>query len=72
MRQWSNIHNFNNLNACAMHSTDSRLTAISGTLHISLHLAQAQIVGCLSTILSSHLSSIGSVLLGTTETHLSC
>ena len=53
-----------------MNSTDSRLTTITWTLNISLNLTKTKIKSDLCTILSSHLSSIRSVLLRTTETHL--
>ena len=53
-----------------MNSTDSRLTTITWTLNVCLNLAKTKIECNLSTILCSHLSSIRSILLRTTETHL--
>ena len=72
MRQRSNVDNLYNLDTGTVHGTNCRLTTVTGTLHVSLHLAQTQVIGNLCAILSSHLSSIGSVLLRTTETHLTC
>ena len=66
----SNIYNFHNLNACAMHSADSGLTSVSGTLNKSLYFSQAKIIGHFGTILCCHLSCVRSILLGTSETHL--
>ena len=68
--QWRNIDNLDNLYTCTVYGTDSGLTAIAGTLHVSLHLAQTQVKSNLGTILSGHLGSIRSVLLRTTEAHL--
>ena len=70
MWQWSYIDNLHNLDTSTVDSTDSRLTTVTGTLNISLNLAKAQVVSNLSTILSSHLSSIRSILLRATEAHL--
>ena len=55
-----------------MDSTDSRLTTITRTLNVCLNLAKTKIKSYLSTILSCHLSCIRSILLRTTETHLTC
>ena len=70
--QRSNVDDLDDLDTSTMHGTDSRLTAIAGTLHISLNLAQTQVESDLGTILGSHLGSIRSVLLRTTEAHLTC
>ncbi len=69
MRQRSNVNDFYNLNSGTMNSTDGRLTAITGTFHISLHLSQTQVIGNLCTILCCHLGCIRSILLRATETH---
>ena len=53
-----------------MTGTDSALTTVTRTLYISLDFAQAKVVSNLSAVLGSHLSSIRSVLLRTTEAHL--
>ena len=63
MWQWSDIDNLDHLDTSTMDGTDSRLTAIARTLHISLHLAETKVVGHLCTILTCHLSSIRSILL---------
>lgn len=68
--QRCNVDNLNNLNTSTMAGTDSRLTSVTRTLHIGLHLAQTQVESNLGAILSSHLGSIRSVLLRTTEAHL--
>ena len=58
MRQRRYVDDLSHLDSCAMHRTDGRLTAISGTLDIGFHLAQAQIISNLGTILSCHLCGI--------------
>ncbi len=63
MWQWSNINNLCYFNTSTMHCTDSRLTTITRTFNISLHLSQTKIECNFRTILSCHLSCIGSVLL---------
>ena len=68
--QWSYVNNLDNLDTSTVYGTDSTLTAITRTLDEGLDLAQTQAVGYLSAILGGHLSSVRSVLLGTTETHL--
>lgn len=61
--KWSNIYDFHNLDTCTMNGADCRLTAITWTFDVCLHLAETEVVGNLCTILSCHLSGIGSVLL---------
>ena len=63
MRQRSNINNLSNLNACTMNCSDSRLTPITRSLHISLYFSQAKIISYLSAILCSHLCCIRGILL---------
>ena len=53
-----------------MYGTDSRLTAITGTLHICFHLTQTEVESDLCTILCGHLSSVRSILFRSTKTHL--
>ena len=72
MRKRSNVDNLCYLDTNRMAATNGSLTAIAWTLDVGLHLTQTKVIGNLCTILSSHLGSIGSVLLGTTETHLAC
>ena len=67
VRQRSNINNLHHLDSCTMNGTDSRLTSVTGTFHIGLHLAQTQVISNLCAILGCHLSSIRSVLLRTNE-----
>ena len=71
MGQRSNVDNLGYLDTCTVAGTDSGLTAVSGTLDISLDLAKAQIISYFRTILGGHLSCVRSVLLRTAETHLS-
>ena len=71
MRQWSYVNDFSNFDSGTMYSTDSRLTSVSRTLHISFHFSQAKIIRHFRAILSSHLSCIRSILLRTSESHLS-
>ncbi len=68
--QWRNINNLRYLNACAMYGTDCGLTSVTRPLYISLYLSQAKIECDFRTILGSHLSCIGSVLLRPAESHL--
>ncbi len=68
--QWCNVYDLDNLNTGTMAGTDSRLASITGALHISFHLTQAEVESDLCAILSGHLGSIRSVLLRTTEAHL--
>ena len=70
VRQRSHVNNLGDLDTGTMDGANGRLTAVAGTLDIGLHLAQAQVVSYLGTILGSHLSGVGSILLGTTEAHL--
>ena len=70
MRKRSNIYDFYNLDACAVHSADSAFATVAGTFNISFHLAETQIVGYLGAILCCHLGCVGCVLLAATETHL--
>ena len=70
MGKRSYVDNLRYCNACSMHGTNSRFATIAGTLNICLYLAETEVESYLSTILSCHLSGIGSVLLGATETHL--
>ena len=53
-----------------MYGTDSRLAAITGAFHICFHLTQTEVKSDLCTILCGHLSSVRSILLRSTETHL--
>ena len=71
MRQRRNINDFRNLNASTMNSSDSRLTTISRSLDVCLHLSQAQVIRNFCTILCCHLCGIRRVLLRTSESHLS-
>ncbi|EJW93272.1 hypothetical protein EVA_18620 [gut metagenome] len=68
----SYINNFCNFDSSTMNSSNSRLTSVTGTLHICFYLSQAKIVCNFCTILSSHLSCIRSVLFGTSKAHLTC
>ena len=55
-----------------MAGTDGAFTAVAGTFDVGLHLAEAEVESYLGAVLSCHLSSVGGVLLRTTETHLTC
>ena len=72
MGQRSDIDNLHNLNTCTVYGTDSGLTTVTGTLHISFHLAKPKVKSDLCAILCCHLSSIRCVLLRATESHLTC
>ncbi len=69
MRQRSNIYDFCYLDAGTVYSSNSRLTSVTGSLHVCFHFSQAQIIRNLCAILRSHLGSIRRVLLGTSESH---
>ena len=64
------VYNLCHLDAGTVDCTDSTLTTVTGTLDVGLHLAETEVVGNLGAILSCHLSSIRSILLGTAEAHL--
>jgi len=66
----SNINDFRHFNTCCMHGTNGRLTTITRPLNVCFNLAETEIESHFSTILCGHLSCIGSILLGTTESHL--
>ena len=68
--QRSNVNDFYYFDTSTMAGTDSGFAAVTGTLDISLDLAKTEVVSYLCAILSSHLGSVGGVLLGTTEAHL--
>ena len=68
--QRRDVDDLGNGDAGAMDGADSRFAAITRTLDVGFHLAQAEVISDLSAIFGSHLSGIGGVLLGTTETHL--
>lgn len=70
VRQRSNVDDLGHFDTGAVNGADRRFAAGAGTLHVNLDLAQAQVVGYLRAVRSGGLSSIGSILLGTTETHL--
>ena len=70
MGQRSDIDDFRYLNTSTMNSTNSRFTTVTGTFNIRLDFSQAKVIGDLRTILSCHLSSIGSILFRTSESHL--
>ena len=70
MGQRCYVYDFDYFDACSVYGTDGAFAAVAGTLDIGFYLAQAEVVSYLSTILSGHLSGIGSVLLRTTEAHL--
>ena len=70
VRQRCHIDNLDNLDTSTMYGTDCRLTSIARTFHICLDLAKTKIVSYLCAVLTSHLSCVRSVLLRTTETHL--
>ena len=55
-----------------MNSANSTLTAITRALHESLNFSKSKVIRDFCAILSCHLCSIRSVLLRTTETHLTC
>ena len=67
---WCDVDDLGNSDAGAMDGADSRFAAITRTLDVSLHLAQAEVISDLSAIFGSHLCGVGGVLLRTTETHL--
>ena len=63
MRQRSDVYNLRNFNTSTVDSTNSTLTAVSRSFHISFYLAQAQVICYLCAILSGHLSCVRSILL---------
>ena len=65
-----NVDNLGYLNSCTVDGTDSRLTSVTWTLNVCLHLAKTEVESDLGAILCCHLSSVRSVLLRTTEAHL--
>ena len=70
MWHWGHVYDFGDLDPCTMEGTDSRLTSVAWALDEDLHLTQTEVVSDLSTVLRSHLSGIGGILLGATEAHL--
>ena len=63
MRKRCYVNDFSNFNAGTMYSSDSRLTTVTRTLHISFYLSKSQVICHLGAILCGHLCCIGSVLL---------
>ena len=70
MWQWRNVDNLRYLDPGTMDSTNSRFTTITRSLYIHLYATETKIISHFGTILSCHLSCIGSVLLRTSEPHL--
>ena len=68
--QRRDVDDLGNCDAGAMDGADSRFAAITRTLDVGFHLAQAEVISDLCTVFGSHLGSVGRVLLGTAETHL--
>ena len=68
--QWCYVNNLRYLNATVVAGTDSRLTTVTWPLNIRLYLTKTKLESYLRTILCSHLCCVWSVLLRTTETHL--
>ena len=64
------VDNLSYLNSRSIDGTNGTLTAITRTLDKSLYLTETKLEGNLCAVLSSHLGCIRSVLLGTTESHL--
>ena len=72
MGQPSNGDDFGHFDSHSMYGTDGGFTAVAGSFDVSLYFAEAEVVCDFATILSSHLSGVGGVLLGTAEAHLAC
>ena len=66
------VNDFSNFNTSTVYSSDRGLTAITRTFYISFYLSETQIVCHFSTILCCHLCCIRSILLRTSESHLTC
>ena len=66
------VHNFRDFDAHIVQGADGAFATLSGAFHKHTHFFQAKFHGFLATILSSTLCSVRRVLLGTTESHLSC
>ena len=71
MRHRGHIDDLGDDDTRVIDGPDGGLTACSRSLDINFDLAEAGIISGLGSILGSHLGSVRSVLLGTTETALS-
>jgi hypothetical protein len=72
VRHRGDVDDLGNLDTCIVDCPDCGLTSCSGTLDIAFYFAETCVESGLGSILSGHLGSIGSILLGTAETALSC
>ena len=65
-----NVDNLSYLDSRSIDGTNGTLTTITRTLYKGLYLTETKLEGNLCAVLSSHLSCVRSVLLRTTESHL--
>ena len=72
MRKRCYVNDFSNFNTSTMHGSDSGLTAITRTFHISFYLSKTQVIRNLGAVLCCHLCCIRGILLRTSESHLTC
>ncbi len=71
VRNRSNVYDLGYFDTCVMNGPDGGLAASARTLYKCLYLVQTCVNGNLCTIFSSYLSCVRSVLLGSSEAHLS-
>ncbi len=71
MRHRGHVDDLGDNDSCIIDGPDGGLTSCTGSLYIDFDLAEAGIISGLGSILGSHLGSVRSVLLGTTEAALS-
>ena len=64
------VDDLHHLDTGVIDRADSTLAAVTGTLYVDRHLAETGIVSLLGSILGSHLSGVGGVLLRAPEAHL--
>lgn len=65
------VDNLGHFDTGTVYGADGGLASVAGSLYISFHFSQAQVVGYFSAILGGHLRCVGGVFLRTAETHLS-
>ena len=70
MRKRSDVDDFFDIDSGSVDGSDSGFSTAAGTLHINLDASQTEVVSDLCAVLSSHLGGVRSVLLRTSETHL--
>ena len=70
MRHRGDVDDFGHDDACIVDGPDSGLTSCAGALYIALDLTETCVESSLGCIFGCHLSSVGSILLGTSEAAL--